>query len=251
MILRWLRIAMLGLILLAVALASALTAMRLAIHGREVRVPKIVGLSRTQAQSQLAALGLFMDVENRYYSADVPQGAILSQYPPPNDKVRRGWRVRVAESLGPQQSEVPDLVGQSSRAAEINVTRQGFTIAHTAQIALVGAPGTVVAQSPTASAREISTPKIDLLVVAQGKNGDGAPNGSPAVAPSTETYLMPDLVGKPIAVAVDAAQRAGFKVSVRNVPAAPSQTRQIVTAQDPPAGERITTDRVIALDVGH
>src|ERR1700681_826137 len=39
------RMLLLALVLITVALVSALTAMRLAIHGREVTVPKLVGMS--------------------------------------------------------------------------------------------------------------------------------------------------------------------------------------------------------------
>ncbi len=39
-----------ALILVLVGLASALTAMRFAIHGREVTVPKVVGLTPAEAQ---------------------------------------------------------------------------------------------------------------------------------------------------------------------------------------------------------
>ena len=236
---RWLRIAMLALILVAVGLASALTAMRLAIHGREVRVPKVTGLSRAQAHAALIGAGLLMDVENRYYSAEVPEGAIISQYPPPNDKVRRGWRVRVAESLGKQQSEVPELIGQSARAAEINVTRRGFSIAHTTSIALPGAAvGTVLSQSPSANAKEITTPKIELLVAA------GEPEGGKG-----SVFVMPVLVGRSVASATQAAEAAGFKVNVRRVAPSAGQQKDAVVAQDPAAGQRVTSDREITLDV--
>src|SRR5438270_9422233 len=97
---RFFRGVLLAMILLAVALASALTSMRLAIHGRETRVPKLTGLTLQEAQSAAAKSGVALAVENSFYSPDVAKGSVLSQYPAANDKVRRGWRVRVATSLG-------------------------------------------------------------------------------------------------------------------------------------------------------
>ena len=44
------RFLLLGLVLLIVAMTSALTAMRIAIHGREVVVPRFVGLTPPQAE---------------------------------------------------------------------------------------------------------------------------------------------------------------------------------------------------------
>ena len=63
-----LRLAVQALVLVAVMLVSALTAMRLAIHGREVPVPKVVGMTVRQADDAAAAQGLLVDIENRFYS---------------------------------------------------------------------------------------------------------------------------------------------------------------------------------------
>src|SRR5438034_11787733 len=77
------RLALLALMLLVVALLSALTAMRLAIHGREVAVPDLVGKTPVEARKIAEQSGLQMDVERQYYSANVPAGNVLSQLPPP------------------------------------------------------------------------------------------------------------------------------------------------------------------------
>ena len=55
--------------------------------------------------------GLEINVERQYYSPTVPEGKILSQLPPAGSQVRRGWQVRVAESLGPQRVEIPNVIG--------------------------------------------------------------------------------------------------------------------------------------------
>ena len=47
---RFLRTLLYGLILVVVGLISALTAMRFAIHGREVSVPKLAGVTAAAAQ---------------------------------------------------------------------------------------------------------------------------------------------------------------------------------------------------------
>ena len=86
------RAALMVLVLLVVAMISALTAMRIAIHGREVEVPKLVGLATRQAEGQAYQRGLRVEVEDRFYSAAVPEGRIMSQSPLPGTKVRRGWR---------------------------------------------------------------------------------------------------------------------------------------------------------------
>ena len=117
---------MLALVLLMVALVSALTAMRFAIHGREVAVPWLVGMTPLEAGRTAAGLGLDVVVERQFFSREVAEGRIMSQAPPEGVRVRRGWVVRVAQSLGPQRVAIPDVTGQSERVAELNVRRRGL-----------------------------------------------------------------------------------------------------------------------------
>src|SRR5438445_8269081 len=97
---------MLVLVLLMVALVSALTAMRLAIHGHEVLVPKLVGMTPLEAEKAAIANGLQVGVERQYYSPNIPEGRIVSQVPAPGTKVRRGWQVRAAQSMAPQRRKI-------------------------------------------------------------------------------------------------------------------------------------------------
>src|SRR5437870_2156825 len=112
------RLVLLALALLTVALFSALTAMRFAIHGREVAVPKLIGLTPAEAERSISALGLQIMLERQYYSPDITEGKIMSQLPQPDTRVRRGWRLRAAESLGPERAQTPDVLGRRERAAD-------------------------------------------------------------------------------------------------------------------------------------
>src|SRR6266849_5908006 len=147
------RLVLLALVLLVVALVLALTAMRLAIHGHEVAVPDLVGKSPAAAKMIAEQSGLELSVERQYYSPTVPEGKILSQLPPARSQVRRGWQVRVAESLGPQRVEIPNLLGQSERVANINIRRRGLDVGSIAQMRLPdAAEGQVLAQFYRATA---------------------------------------------------------------------------------------------------
>src|ERR1700687_5530548 len=178
------RMLLLALVLMTVALVSALMAMRLAIHGREVTIPKLVGMSPLEAERAGAASGLLVVVERQFYSADIPEGRIMTQMPPPGAKVRRGWSVRVAQSLGRQRVAIPDVTGGSERVAELNILRRGLSLGSVAHISLLNAPpDQVISQSPPANASGVSAPKISLLV------GDGL---EPAI------YVMPNLTGQAV-----------------------------------------------------
>jgi eukaryotic-like serine/threonine-protein kinase len=229
-----------ALVLLLVFLASALLAMRFAIQGREVRVPRLTGLTPAEAERVANSDGLVLSLESRFYSSAVPQGRIVSQAPAPDSTVRRGWKVRVAESLGPQRAAVPNLAGQSPHAAGINISRRGLEIGAVGTIHLPGAqPETVVSQSPPPDATEAVSPKVSLIFSA---------------AENARTYLMPNFVGKPLAETTASLEKAGFVLGkVRQLSAdsggIPSEAPGSILRQSPPAGERIPAGATISFDV--
>ena len=110
-----------ALAMVAVALISAFIAMRLAIHGREAVVPSLTGLTVQEAMERAGSKGLHLDLENRFYSTEVAAGRVLAQDPPAGERVRREWPVRITESLGRQRVNIPDLTGESERAAAVNI----------------------------------------------------------------------------------------------------------------------------------
>lgn len=233
--LRLIKYFLLGLVLLLVCFASALIAMRFAIHGREVRVPKLVGLKPSEAERVAGSEGLVLSFESRFYSSEVPEGYIVSQSPLANTTVRRGWKVRVAESLGPQRAAIPNVVGQSERVAELNITRRGLEVGSVAVIHFPGVPpATVIAQTPTADAKNVVSPRVGLIVSADD---------------NAQAYVMPNLVGEPLAVATAALQKAGFVlgdvVTVED-PAGPSGN---IVKQSPVAGQKIAAGAKINFEV--
>jgi len=210
------RFVLLALVLLVVALVSALTAMRFAIHGREVAVPDLAGKTPAEARRMADAGGFQMDIERQYYSATVPEGKILSQLPAPGTQVRRGWQIRVAQSLGPQRVEIPNVLGESQRAAEINIVRRGLDVGAVAQIGMRGAPpDQVLGQSPPPNASGIAAPKISLLTT----------ESAPPLA-----FLMPNFTGQALGGVTLVLQDAGFRLG--RVSIAPSATSPITPAAD-------------------
>ena len=161
------RMASLVMLLVVVAMLSAIATMHFAIHGAEVQVPDLKGMTVAEARSEAAGMGLNLNVDNRYYSADVAAGHILTQSPAAGTVVRREWRVRVSESLGPQKVDVPDTVGSDERVAALRLRRVGLEVGMTARLPDgAAAEGTVIAQDPPAHAQGIAQPSVNLLVAA-------------------------------------------------------------------------------------
>lgn len=243
---------MLALVLIVVAMVSGLTAMRFAIHGQEVAVPPLVGLTPTEADRATSGLGLQMSIERQYYSPQIAEGRIMSQLPLPGTKVRRGWQVRVAQSLGPTRVAIPDVTGQSEHAAELNIRRRGLDIASMAVVETAGIPADqVLAQSPTANAAQLVAPKISLLV---------------SSAADPQAFVMPSFIGQPLGSASRTLQDAGFRlgnVSVASIVEVPSDQpttavsgppvqpspASIVVSQAPPAGLKVTGGTTVSFEV--
>jgi eukaryotic-like serine/threonine-protein kinase len=233
------RFILLGLVLLVVALVSALTAMRFAIHGGEVSVPDVVGKSPVEASRMAEDTGLQLKVERQYYSPKVPEGKILSQLPVAGTPVRRGWQVRVAESLGPQRVDIPSLIGQTERAAEMNTLRRGLEVGAVAHLPTPGAPADqVISQSPPPNASGVSAPKIGLLITD---------------APQPEAFVMPNFVGQTLGNATSVLPSAGLKLGSIAVAAGSSASAtspaNIVVSQTPPAGEKVAAGATVNFEV--
>src|SRR6202041_3666312 len=137
-----------ALAMLVVALLSAFISMRLAIHGREGTVPNLTGLSIADASKQANAVGLRVNLENRFYSPTTPPGLVLAQSPSPGVTVRREWAVRITESLRAQKAAIPNVLGQSERTASINIRRLGLDLGAIAHVPPNAEPGIVLPQPP-------------------------------------------------------------------------------------------------------
>jgi len=248
------RFAMVALVLVIVAMVSGLTAMRLAIHGQEVAVPALVGMSPADAERTAQGLGLQMSIERQYYSPQIAEGKIMSQLPLPGTKVRHGWQVRVAQSLGPTRVAIPDVTGQSEHAAELNIRRRGLDVASMAEVEEPGIPADqVIAQNPRADATQVLAPKISLLVTAPAE---------------TQAFVMPSFVGQPLGSVSRTLQDAGFRlgnvtmaaveapaadaanpaVTSPETPAQPSPA-SIVVSQTPGAGQKVVAGTAVNFEV--
>jgi eukaryotic-like serine/threonine-protein kinase len=246
------RLIVAGLAIAMAGLVSAVVTMRFAIHGAEVRVPDLQGLTVTEAIHKAANAGLNLGIDNKYYSVEVPAGRVLAQSPLPGAVVRREWRMRVTESLGPQRVAIPKVVGQQERVAAIQVRRLGLDLEEAAQMPYSGAPpGTVIAQNPQQGAAGVERPSVSLLVS--------------TLAPTQAAgMVMPQLIGMPLSAATNLAVHAGLKVGpVQNsydasAPAgqdsgmAPADTVDpagTVLGQSPAAGRRVEPGMTVTFKV--
>jgi beta-lactam-binding protein with PASTA domain len=274
MVRRFFNIVLGALAMVVVALTSAFLAMRLAIHGREVKVPDLTHMTISEASRKASSMGLRLQLENRFYSPDVPPGQVLAQYPGAGVTVRRQWPVRVTESLGSQQVSIPNLKGQGERSVSINLKRLGLELGTVGHITAPGPPGVVVTQTPPPNAQGVERPRVSVLLSEPPEDIAGSSD-------SSDGYVMPSLVGLTLSGAYARAGAAGLRIvsaedvtpaaaattpaangSASATPAAPVTPSAmplvimglapgIVVAQSPLAGHRVSRGDLVRLSLTH
>ena len=139
---------------------------------------------------------------------------------------------------------IPNVIGQSERAANINIRRRGLDVGAIAQMESPDAPdGQVLAQAPPPNASGVSAPKIILLVAAPSQ---------------PQALVMPSFAGQPLGTVTQTVQDAGMRVG--NVTAAPAPEGtsapvsppfpgSTIVSQDPAAGEKVMAGATVNFEV--
>jgi eukaryotic-like serine/threonine-protein kinase len=233
--LQWLgRIVLLVFILASAAFLSAITAMRIAIHGREVTMPNLVGINVSEASKMLQSRGLMLRVADRIYS-DLPMNVVVRQTPPAGLLMKVSQQAHVVLSLGQRQLQIPLLEGNSLRASRIELLRQGLQVGEVSAINMPDQPvDAVVIQNPKPGVGA-ATPRVDVLV-SQG--------------PRENAFVMPHLVGLNENDAQHRLDLAQMRRKVNYVNA-PQWPHGAVIDQSPLGGARIPASSTIELTVAN
>lgn len=228
------RMAFLIFILASAAFLSAITAMRVAIHGREVTMPNLVGKDVGEASKILRAKGLILRVADRVYS-DVPINQVVRQTPTPGMLMKVSQQAHVVLSLGQRQLEIPPLEGNTLRVSRIELLRGGLQVGEVSTVNLPDHPmDTVLLQNPKPG-HGAATPKVDVLVSGGAKE---------------ESYVMPYLIGMNEIDALHRLDQANLHRKINYV-TAPQWPHAAVIDQAPLAGTRIAARSEIQLTIAN
>lgn len=231
------RLARMGLLVFILASAgflSAITAMRIAVHGREVTMPNLVGKNVIEANALLRSRGLILRVADRAYS-DLPMNVVIRQTPPPGMLMKVSQQAHVVLSLGQRQLTIPTLEGNTLRASRIELLRTGLQIGEVSSIASAqAAADTVLIQNPRPGTGA-ATPRVDVLVA----------------QPQRETaYVMPHLMGLHEVEAEHRLNQAGLRHKEHYV-SAPQWPHGAVIEQTPLPGQRVLASSTIELTIAN
>src|SRR5215469_10533795 len=233
--LEWLsRMVFLVFILASAAFLSAITAMRVAIHGREVSMPNLVGKGVTEASNDLRSRGLILRVADRVYS-EQPINTVVRQTPSPGMLMKVSQQAHVVLSLGQRALEIPALEGNSLRVSRIELLRGGLQVGEVSNVSLPGElTDKVLLQNPK-QGKMAATPKVDVLV---------------ASGPKESSYVMPYLIGLSEIEAQKRLDQANLRRKL-NYLAAPQWPHATVIDQAPLAGTRIGSSAEVDLTVAN
>ena len=136
---------------------------------QQVHVPNVVGLQQNVAQRRLNRAGLAVRVQ--YIASSKPSGQVVDQSPITGTSVKKGSRVQITVSLGPNATttQVPDVVGQDQQTATTTLQDAGFEV----QVINVPATdpsqnGNVVDEQPAGGSRAPQGSTVTIYVASGG-----------------------------------------------------------------------------------
>ncbi len=227
---RIVRFSILVFVLAAAGFLSAVSTIRIAIRGRIVSMPNVVGQAEPAAQRMLAARGLQLRVADRVYSP-LPVNAVVRQSPSAGEEMKISQEAHVVLSLGQQTVKIPGVEGQSMRAARIGLLQAGLQLGEVTTIYLPGTQPDMVLKQDPPEGTTASSPHVDLLV----SGADRRP-----------FYVMPNVIGMEQQDASRTLAAAGLKIAKLNH-IAQAGTKGTIVGQNPPGGERIPADATVEL----
>ena len=199
-------------------------------------VPPIQGLSVENATQLLAPLGLQLVILEVRNDPLVPLNQIITQEPLANEQVRSGSAVSVVVSGGTGGSNIPNIEGQVSSAAEqlLKSSPYNFVITITAEPSATVEKGRAIRTDPVIGTPLPAGSAIVLIVS----------SGSP-------TVVVPDVVGKTEGEAQSTLNAAGLttEIGYRNVAVGDTNDGRVIS-QSREAQSAVAPGTKITLVIG-
>jgi serine/threonine-protein kinase len=168
----------------------------------EIVLPDVTGKSIVEALNELSSRGLSIRKEGEEFNQNLAPGVVLRQSPPAGMNVRKGKTIKVTISQGGEMIYVPDLVGQTVRAADILLKSSSLMIGEISRkYSVVFGKDVVISQDPPASSSAEKDAVINLVV------SDGVPPEG--------IILMPDWTNKPLDLAKEWAQSQSLEIEIK------------------------------------
>ena len=203
------------------------------------RVPDLTGLSIGDAIKAGRSVGYEVVASGRQYAADVDEGDVIYQIPPPDSYLADGDTVFALVSLGAPQTRLPDLAGLEYESARAVLHQIGVSVAAVERQPSELLPQNVVVSSDPPAGTPVEG---DFSVVLRLSRGG-------------TMVEMPDVRGLTQTAARDTLEIFGLTVGeVTSVGGADStgagERQVVVTGQEPGPKQAIRTGSAVRLQLG-
>lgn len=168
-------------LVLALIVTGGYFAIRSIFNIKVVNVPNVIGKTEEEARLELQKYDLVMDVAERIYNKDIPEGQIIRQDPKPNQSNKITNPVSVFISKGPRKVPVPPIIGKNYDEVDIILESAGLGEGDVKQEYSQYPSGVVIDQSISPGISVDEGTKIDYVI-----------SGGP------EKFFMINLIGSSI-----------------------------------------------------
>ncbi|GAA4976785.1 Stk1 family PASTA domain-containing Ser/Thr kinase [Actinoplanes utahensis] len=199
--------------------------------GRYTEAPTLLTMTEAQAIALADKEGFTVLAGDGVYSAEVPEGSVVSQTPGAGEEIVKGDAITVNLSLGPEMHAVPDLEGQELEFAKAALADLKLKVKQGAGVYSDVAPAGVVVSTNPKAGTKLKPGATVTLVVSKGK-------------PPID---IPDVVGKNINEARQLLNEKGLKAVEESVES--DRPRDEVVSQTPKAGTGAEKNTEVKLQI--
>lgn len=209
-------------------------------HGVEIEVPEVVGMYLEEAQPQVTAVGMELQVTDSTFSNTAPLGTIVEQVPPAHSHAKKNRTLYVVVNARcRRQVAVPDLHDMSYRQAEASLRSIGIRVSDQYEYEPSEYKDLVLDVKQNGHTLQpgerIDEGSMVTLVIGFGKG--------------TEMVSVPNVVGLtlPNARSLLLSQRLTVGVVEYDTPDAEAAAEAVVYLQSPAAGEQLLEGSMVNL----
>jgi|GEM_PF-3517572 len=212
----------------------------------ETKVPNLVsrdgGSVRIEDAFELCKqYKLQLDIKDKKYDNNIPEGCIITQDPPPETIVKANRVVEVLLSLGAKTVDCPLVIGKDLRDVAFLIQKEGFLLGKKSYVYSETIPAeTVIAQTPEGGKPAPKGAQIDLLL-SMGK--------------ANQSVIVPEFSGKRIEAVRIVLSKLNLETGTIGYEKKEGAAPGTVIRQEPPAGsvvlDRAPVSFIIAEGAGY
>lgn len=203
--------------------------------GRDVAVPGLSNMPVVDAVSLTEKMGLLVRIDK--VESLQPSGVVVSQWPDPGTRVKKGKIVILKVSKGGDRQPLPDVRGMEYGQAVSRLQESGFDVGDIVRINSDSRPaGIIVAQSPASPAMVPPGRRVDLLVSL------GPPRTGGKIS-------VPDVLERSEKIARQIIVQSGLKVGTVRYEYTFMTPAGMVMNMDPKSGRAVDPDSAVNLVV--